>query len=85
MELHNFVEALDEAMQFIAKEYPTSVWEGDVHDFYALLVKANFSNQVFMDYLKHAVENKVYLPNNVTCVVNRGKISKVIIGGSNGL
>ena len=85
MEFNNFKEALDEAMEFLAKEYPSSTWEGDVLDFYALLVKANFSNQVFMDYLKHAVENKVYLPNNVTCVVNRGKISKVIIGGSNGL
>ena len=81
MELHNFVEALDEAMEFIAKEYPTSVWEGDVHDFYALLVNANFSNQVFMDYLKHAVDKKVYLPNNVTCVVDKGRVSKVIIGG----
>ena len=81
MEYHNFVEALDEAMQFIAKEYRTSVWEGDVHDFYALLVKANFSNQVFMDYLKHAIDNKVYLPSNVTCVVDKGKVSKVIIGG----
>ena len=49
MELSNFKEALDEAMDFIAKEYPSSTWEGDVHDFYALLVKANFSNQVFMD------------------------------------
>ena len=81
MEYHNFVEALDEAMEFIAKEYPTSVWEGDVHDFYALLVKANFSNQVFMDYLKHAIDNKVYLPSNVTCVVDKGRVSKVIIGG----
>ena len=81
MEYHNFVEALDEAMQFIAKEYPSSMWEGDVHDFYALLVKANFSNQVFMDYLKHAIDNKVYLPSNVTCVVDKGRVSKVIIGG----
>ena len=81
MEYHNFVEALDEAMQFIAKEYPSSVWEGDVHDFYALLVKANFTNQVFMDYLKHAIDNKVYLPSNVTCVVDKGRVSKVIIGG----
>ena len=81
MEYHNFKEALDEAMEFIAKEYSPSIWEGDVHDFYALLVKANFSNQVFLDYLKHAIDNKVYLPNNVTCVVNRGKISKIIIGG----
>ena len=81
MEYHNFVEALDEAMQFIAKEYPSSVWEGDVHDFYALLVKANFSNQVFMDYLKHAIDNKVYLPRNVKCIVDKGRISKVIIGG----
>ena len=81
MEYHNFVEALDEAMEFIAKEYPSSMWEGDVHDFYALLVKANFSNQVFMDYLKHAIDNKVYLPSNVTCVVDKGKVSKVIIGG----
>ena len=81
MELHNFKEALDEAMQFIAKEYATSQWEGDVYDFYALLVKANFSNQVFLDYLKHAIDNKVYLPNNVTCVVDKGRISKVIIGG----
>ena len=82
MEYHNFVEAHDEAMQFIAKEYPSSTWEGDVHDFYALLVKANFSNQVFMDYLKHAIDNKVYLPSNVTCVVDKGKVSKVIIGGA---
>ena len=81
MEYHNFTEALDEAMQFIAKEYPSSMWEGDVHDFYALLVKANFTNQVFMDYLKHAIDNKVYLPSNVTCVVDKGKVSKVIIGG----
>tara|TARA_Y100001937_G_scaffold125451_1_gene192317 strand:+ start:5063 stop:5308 length:246 start_codon:yes stop_codon:yes gene_type:complete len=81
MEYHNFVEALDEAMQFIAKEYPTSVWEGDVHDFYALLIKANFTNQVFMDYLKHAIDNKVYLPVNVKCVVDGDRISKVIIGG----
>ena len=81
MEYHNFVEALDEAMQFIAKEYPSSMWEGDVHDFYALLVKANFSNQVFMDYLKHAIDNKVYLPSNVTCIVDKGRVSKVIIGG----
>ena len=81
MEYHNFVEALDEAMEFIAKEYPTSMWEGDVHDFYALLVKANFSNQVFMDYLKHAIDNKVYLPSNVKCVVDKGRVSKVIIGG----
>ena len=80
MELHNFTEALDEAMEFIAKEY-SSQWEGDVHDFYALLVKANFSNQVFIDYLKHAIDNKVYLPSNVTCVVDKGRISKVIIGG----
>ena len=82
MELSNFKEALDEAMEFIAKEYPTSVWEGDVYDFYALLVKANFSNQVFMDYLKHAIENKVYLTGNVTCVVDKGRVSKVIIGGN---
>ena len=81
MEYHNFVEALDEAMEFIAKEYPSSMWEGDVHDFYALLVKANFSNQVFMDYLKHAIDNKVYLPSNVKCVVDKGRVSKVIIGG----
>ena len=81
MEYHNFNEALDEAMQFIAKEYPSSVWEGDVHDFYALLVKANFTNQVFMDYLKHAIDNKVYLPSNVKCVVDKGRVSKVIIGG----
>ena len=81
MEYHNFVEALDEAMDFVAKEYPSSMWEGDVHDFYALLVKANFTNQVFMDYLKHAIDNKVYLPSNVTCVVDKGKVSKVIIGG----
>lgn len=81
MEYPNFKEALDEAIQFIAKEYPSSTWEGDVHDFYALLVKANFSNQVFMDYLKHAIQNRVYLPNNVTCIVDRGGISKVIIGG----
>ena len=80
MELHNFTEALDEAMEFIAKEY-SSQWEGDVHDFYALLVKANFSNQVFLDYLKYAIDNKVYLPNNVTCVVDKGRIAKVIIGG----
>ena len=80
MEYHNFKEALDEAMQFIAKEY-SSRWEGDVHDFYALLVKANFSNQVFLDYLKHAIDNKVYLPSNVTCVVDKGRIAKVIIGG----
>ena len=81
MEYHNFVEALDEAMEFIAKEYPSSMWEGDVHDFYALLVKANFTNQVFMDYLKHAIDNKVYLPSNVKCVVDKGRVSKVIIGG----
>ena len=81
MELHNFKEALDEAIEFIARLYPSSTWEGDVHDFYALLVKANFNNQVFLDYLKQAVDNKVYLPNNVTCVVNKGKITKVIIGG----
>ena len=81
MELHNFVEALDEAMEFIAKEYPSSTWEGDVHDFYALLVKANFSNQIFMDYLKHAIDNEVYLPSNVECIVDKGRISKVIIGG----
>ena len=81
MEFHNFKQALDEAIEFITKEYPTSQWEGDVHDFYALLVKANFSNQVFLDYLKHAIENKVYLPSNVTCVVDKGRISKVIIGG----
>ena len=82
MEYPNFVEALDEAIQFIAKEYPSSTWEGDVYDFYALLVKANFNNQVFMDYLKHAIDNKVYLPSNVTCVVDKGKVSKVIIGGN---
>ena len=81
MEYPNFKEALNEAIQFIAKEYPSSTWEGDVHDFYALLVKANFNNQVFMDYLKHAIDNKVYLPN-VKCVVDRGRISKVIIGGN---
>ena len=81
MEYHNFVEALDEAMEFIAKEYPSSVWEGDVHDFYALLVKANFSNQIFMDYLKYAIDNEVYLPSNVECIVDKGRISKVIIGG----
>ena len=82
MELSNFKEALDEAMEFISKEYPSSVWEGDVHDFYALLVKANFSNQVFMDYLKHAIESKVYLPSNVKCIVDKGRVSKVIIGGN---
>lgn len=81
MEYNNFTEALDEAMQFIRSMYPTSTWEGDVHDFYALLVKANFSNQVFMDYLKHAIDNKVYLPSNVTCVVDKGRISKILIGG----
>ena len=81
MELNNFKEALDEAMDFIAKEYPSSVWEGDVYDFYALLVKANFSNQVFMDYLKYAIDDKVYLPRNVKCIVDKGRISKVIIGG----
>ena len=82
MEYPNFKEALDEAIQFIAKEYPSSNWEGDVHDFYALLVKANFNNQVFIDYLKHAIDNKVYLPNNVTGVHGRGRISKVVIGGN---
>ena len=82
MEYHNFVEALDEAMEFIAKEYPSSMWEGDVHDFYALLVKANFTNQVFMDYLKHAIDNKAYLPSNVKCVVDKGRVSKVVIGGN---
>ena len=81
MELHNFKEALDEAMDFVSRLYPSSTWEGDVHDFYALLIKANFSNQVLMDYLKRAIDDKVYLPNNVTCVVDEGKISKVIIGG----
>ena len=81
MEYHNFKEALDEAMEFLAKEYPSSKWEGDVHDFYALLVKANFSNQVFLDYLKYAIDNKVYLPSNVKCIVDRGTVSKVIIGG----
>ena len=81
MEYHNFKQALDEAIEFIAKEYSSSTWEGDVHDFYALLVKANFSNQVFMDYLKHAIDNKVYLPTNVKCIVDKGRISKVIIGG----
>ena len=81
MELHNFKEALDEAMDFVSRLYPSSTWEGDVHDFYALLIKANFTNQVLMDYLKRAIDNKVYLPNNVTCVVDEGKISKVIIGG----
>lgn len=81
MEYPNFKEALDEAMEFISKHYPSSTWEGDVHDFYALLVKANFNNQIFMDYLKQAIENKVYLPNNVECIVDKGKISKVIIGG----
>ena len=81
MEYHNFAEALDEAVEFIARTYTSSTWEGDVHDFYALLIKANFTNQVFLDYLKHAIDNKVYLPNNVTCIVNKGRISKVIIGG----
>ena len=81
MEFHNFKEALDEAMEFINKHYPSSTWEGDVHDFYALLVKANFNNQIFMDYLKQAIENKVYLPSKVKCIVDKGKISKVIIGG----
>ena len=81
MEYHNFKEALDEAMEFINKHYPSSTWEGDVHDFYALLIKANFNNQIFMDYLKHAIENKVYLPSKVKCIVDKGKISKVIIGG----
>lgn len=82
MEYPNFKEALDEAMEFISKHYPSSTWEGDVHDFYALLVKANFNNQIFMDYLKQAIENKVYFPNNVECIVDKGKISKVIIGGN---
>ena len=81
MEFHNFKEALDEAMEFISKHYPSSTWEGDVHDFYALLIKANFNNQIFMDYLKYAIENKVYLPSKVKCIVDKGKISKVIIGG----
>ena len=81
MEYHNFKEALDEAVEFIAKAYPSSTWEGDVHDFYALLIKANFSNQLFLDYLKYAIDDKVYLPNNVTCIVNKGRISKVTIGG----
>jgi hypothetical protein len=82
MEYHNFKEALDEAIQFINKHYPSSTWEGDVHDFYALLVKANFSNQIFMDYLKYAIDNKVYLPSNVTCIIDKGRISKVVIGGN---
>lgn len=81
MEYNNFKEALDEAVEFIAKAYPSSTWEGDVHDFYALLIKANFSNQVFLDYLKYAIDDKVYLPKNVTCIVNKGRISKVTIGG----
>ena len=81
MEFHNFKEALDEAMEFISKHYSSSTWEGDVHDFYALLIKANFNNQIFMDYLKYAIENKVYLPSKVKCIVDKGKISKVIIGG----
>ena len=80
MEYPNFKEALDEAIQFITKEYPSSTWEGDVHDFYALLVKANFNNQVFIDYLKHAIDNKAYLPSKVKCVVDKGKVAKVIIG-----
>lgn len=85
MEYPNFKEALDEAIEFINKHYPSSTWEGDVHDFYALLIKANFNNQIFMEYLKHAIDNKCYLPSNVECIVDKGKISKVIIGGKNGL
>ena len=85
MEYHNFKEALDEAIQFIGIHYPTSTWEGDVYDLYALLIKANFSNQVFMEYLKQAIDNKVYLPSNMKCVVDKGRISKVIIGGKHGL
>tara|TARA_Y100001938_G_scaffold46735_1_gene65072 strand:- start:337 stop:579 length:243 start_codon:yes stop_codon:yes gene_type:complete len=80
MEYNNFKEALDEAIEWIAINY-SSTWEGDVHDFYALLIKANFTNQVFLDYLKHAIDDKVYLPNNVTCIVNKGRISKITIGG----
>ena len=85
MEYHNFIEALDEAIDFINKHYPSSTWEGDVYDFYALLIKANFNNQIFMEYLKHAIGNKCYLPSKVKCIVDNGKISKVIIGGKNGL
>ncbi len=81
MESNNFKKALDEAMEFIAKEYPSSVWKGDIHDFYALLIEANFTNQVFIDYLKDAIEDKAYLPNNVKCIVNKGKISQITIGG----
>jgi len=80
MKYNNFKEALDEAIEWVAKNY-SSTWEGDVHDFYALLIKANFTNQVFLDYLKHAIDDKVYLPNNVTCIVNKGRISKITIGG----
>lgn len=80
MEYSNFKEALDEAVDFIAKAYPSSTWEGDVHDFYALLIQANFTNQVFLDYLKQAVDNKVYMPNQVKCIVNKGRVTKIIIG-----
>ena len=51
MEYPNFNEALDEAIEFVSKNYSKSTWEGDIHDFYALLVKANFTNQVFFENL----------------------------------
>tara|TARA_R110002167_G_scaffold151324_1_gene345245 strand:- start:476 stop:721 length:246 start_codon:yes stop_codon:yes gene_type:complete len=80
MEFNNFTEALDEATTWVAKHYPTSTWEGDVHDLYALLVKANFNNQVFIDYLEQAILGKVYLPKQINCIINKGKITKVTIG-----
>lgn len=76
----NFNEALDEAIEFVSKNYSTSTWEGDIHDFYALLVKANFTNQVFLDYLRQAVKNQAYLPNKVTCIIDKGNITKITIG-----
>ena len=79
MEYNNFKEALDEAMEWVANNYSSS-WEGDVLDFYALLIKAKFDNNSLNDYLKEAIKGRAYLPKGVRCIINKDKITKITIG-----
>lgn len=76
----NFKEALDEAIEWVATNY-SSPWEGDVLDFYALLIKARFNNNSLNDYLKEAIKGKAYLPKGVSCIINKDRITKITIGG----
>lgn len=76
---NNFKEALDEAIGWVANNYSTP-WEGDVLDFYALLMKARFSNVKLNNYLKEAIKGRAYLPKQIKFTITKDKITNIIIG-----